>query len=101
MRDKLYSYHREYGYSPHSLVAISDPASGWEAKRAHGAVAYLEVGRTWLAAEPLTAEKNLGLVTAEFLEHAESLGRFAVFTARHRANGSRRRCDGTRLRGVG
>ena len=79
MRETLYSYHREYGYSPHSLIAISENVSAWEAKRAHGAVAYLEVGRTWLASEPLAADRDLGTVAQEFLTYAARSGRFAVF----------------------
>ena len=79
MRQNLYSYHREYGYSPHSLIAISENASGWEAKRAHGAVSYLEVGKTWLAAEPLTAERDLTAVAAEFLEYADRRNCYPVF----------------------
>ena len=79
MREKLYSYHREFGYSPHSLVAISDLSSGWEATRAHGAVTYIEVGRTWLAAEPLAAESDLAEVAREFVEYARGCRRYPVF----------------------
>lgn len=91
-REALFSYYKKYGYNPHGLGAISAEASGWEATRAHGAVAYLEIGRTWLASEPLAAEADLAVVTAEFLEYAASrrcaaaflpvTDRFAGLTAR-------------------
>ncbi len=79
MREKLYAYYRKYGYSPHGLVAISEEARGWEATRAHGAVCYLEVGRIWLASEPLTDEDDLAEVTREFLEYAGTQKRLAAF----------------------
>ena len=79
MRDKLYAYYQEYGYSPHGLVAISEQASGWEATRARGAVAYLTVGNTWLAAEPLAAAADLATVAQEFVEYAAGQQCFPVF----------------------
>ncbi len=79
MRERLHAYHQQYGYSPHSLVAISHSASGWEATRTRGAVAYLEVGRTWLASEPLAPAESLAVVAAEFLAFAASRDCFAVF----------------------
>ena len=79
MRGILQAYYQLYGYSPHGLVAISEGASGWESTRAHGAVTFLEVGRTWLASEPLTAEADLETVAAEFLEHAARKKRLAAF----------------------
>ncbi len=78
-RETLYSYHREYGYSPYSLIAISEQAAAWEAKGASGAVAYLPVGSTWLAAEPLAAESDLAQVANGFLEFAKSQRCFPVF----------------------
>ena len=79
MRETLYAYYQAYGYSPHGLVAISDKASGWESTRAHGAVAYLEVGHTWLASEPLSSLQDLETVTAEFLEFAAARKRLVAF----------------------
>jgi phosphatidylglycerol lysyltransferase len=79
MRETLHAYYQLYGYSPHGLVAISESASGWESTRAHGAVTFLEVGRTWLASEPLSSEADLETVTAEFLEYAAGRKRLVAF----------------------
>ncbi len=78
MRERLFSYYQKYGYSPHGLVALSS-GSGWEAEGGRGAVSFLEIGQTWLAAEPLAPEAQLGSVAREFLDYAYARRRFPVF----------------------
>jgi lysylphosphatidylglycerol synthetase-like protein (DUF2156 family) len=77
-RERLYSYYQKYGYSPHGLVALNS-GSGWEADGDRGAVSFLEVGRTWLTAEPLAPEEHLAEITREFLAFAAARKCYPVF----------------------
>ena len=78
MRETMFAYHARYGYNPHSLVSIAG-ASGWEASRAHGAVPYRAIGRTWLACEPLARSADLETVAREFLEFARAQRKLVAF----------------------
>ena len=75
----LESFHREYGYSPHSLISLRANTHSWVAPDGCGTVVYLPVGHVWLAAEPLSAAENLEEAARRFMEFARASSRLPAF----------------------
>ena len=76
---RLEEYQRIFGYSPHSLIALTANTHSWISKSGVGAVVYLPVGRTWLAAEPMGKAEHLEALASEFCEFARLSKRLAAF----------------------
>ncbi len=76
---QLLSYQHRFGFNPHSLVSLSGEACAWESSQSDGAVAYLPVGKTWLAAEPLSDPADLPALAGEFIAFARANGALPAF----------------------
>jgi len=75
----LEEYQRAFGYSPHSLISLGVNTDSWIAPEGLGAIVYLPVGHTWLAAEPMSLPKDLEKLTRGFCEFARSNNRLPAF----------------------
>ena len=76
----LLKWQAEFGYNAHGLVSIQPESLAWRDPRGRGGVAYLSIGRTWLAAgDPFARPEDLFTVTAGFLDAARRADRLPVF----------------------